>query len=124
MFIDGQWTDAARRDVFESDNPYTGKPWALIPSGTADDVDRAVCAPHRALTTGDWPKLTASKRGALLRPLGDLIAERSAHLAAIEVLDNGNLYAEMSAQCAYMAQWCRRSAVTSVRAWGARAARR
>ncbi len=30
MFIDGQWTDAARRDVFESDNPYTGKPWALF----------------------------------------------------------------------------------------------
>jgi len=105
MFIDGQWTDAARRDVFESDDPYLGKPWALIPRGTADDVDRAVRAAHRALTTGEWPKLTASKRGALLRRLGDLITERSAHLAAIEVRDNGKLYAEMSAQCAYMAQW-------------------
>ena len=105
MFIDGQWTDGARRDVFESDDPYRGKPWALIPRGTADDVDRAVRAAHRALTSGEWPKLTASKRGALLRRLGDLITERSAHLAAIEVRDNGKLYAEMSAQCAYMAQW-------------------
>ena len=105
MFIDGQWTDGARRDVFESDDPYRGKPWALIPRGTADDVDRAVRAAHRALTTGEWPKLTASKRGALLRRFGDLITERSAHLAAIEVRDNGKLYAEMSAQCAYMAQW-------------------
>ena len=42
MFIDGQWTDAARRDVFESDDPYLGKPWALVPRGTADDADRAV----------------------------------------------------------------------------------
>ncbi|HZI81388.1 MAG TPA: aldehyde dehydrogenase [Vicinamibacterales bacterium] len=105
MFIDGQWTDAARRDVFESDDPYLGRPWALIPRGTADDVDRAVRAAHRALTTGEWPKLTASKRGALLRRLGDLITERSAQLAAIEVRDNGKLLAEMSAQCAYMAQW-------------------
>ncbi len=105
MFIDGQWTDAARREVFESDDPYRGTPWALIPRGTADDVDRAVRAAHRALTSGEWPKLTASKRGALLRRLGDLITERSAHLAAIEVRDNGKLFAEMSAQCAYMAQW-------------------
>jgi acyl-CoA reductase-like NAD-dependent aldehyde dehydrogenase len=105
MFIDGQWTDAARLDVFESDDPYLGKPWALIPRGTPDDVDRAVRAAHRTLASGEWPKLTASKRGALLRRLGDLITERSAHLAAIEVRDNGKLYAEMSAQCAYMAQW-------------------
>jgi aldehyde dehydrogenase (NAD+) len=105
MFIDGQWTDAARRDVFESGDPYRGKPWALIPRGTADDVDRAVRAAHRALTSGEWPKLTASKRGALLRRLGDLITERSPQLAAIEVRDNGKLYAEMGAQCAYMAQW-------------------
>ena len=105
MFIDGQWTDAARRDVFESDDPYLGRPWALIPRGTADDVDRAVRAAHRALTTGEWPKLTASKRGALLRRLGDLITERSAQLAAIEVRDNGKILAEVSAQCAYMAQW-------------------
>jgi aldehyde dehydrogenase (NAD+) len=49
--------------------------------------------------------LTASKRGALLRRLGDLITERSKHLAEIEVRDNGKLYAEMSMQTAYMAQW-------------------
>jgi len=28
LFIDGQWTGAARRGVFESDDPYRGKPWA------------------------------------------------------------------------------------------------
>jgi aldehyde dehydrogenase (NAD+) len=68
-------------------------------------VDRAVGAAHRAFTSGPWPRLTASQRGALLRRLGDLIAARSADLAALEVRDNGKLYAEMSAQTAYMAQW-------------------
>ncbi|MEK7876760.1 MAG: aldehyde dehydrogenase, partial [Pseudomonadota bacterium] len=84
---------------------YTGKPWALIPRGNAEDVDRAVRAARKAFTAGDWPKLTPSKHGALLRKLGDLIAEKSKYLAEIEVRDNGKLLAEMSAQTAYMAQW-------------------
>jgi acyl-CoA reductase-like NAD-dependent aldehyde dehydrogenase len=105
MYVGGRWIDAASGDCFESDDPYLGKPWALIPRGSADDVDRAVRAAHKAFTSGDWPKLTPSRRGALLRKLGDLITERSKALAEIEVRDNGKLYAEMSAQTAYMAQW-------------------
>ncbi|MEK7875888.1 MAG: carnitine dehydratase, partial [Pseudomonadota bacterium] len=39
MYIDGQWVDSASGQQFESHNPYTGKPWALIPRGNAEDVD-------------------------------------------------------------------------------------
>jgi aldehyde dehydrogenase (NAD+) len=105
MYIDGQFVDAASGDTFESDDPFVGGPWALIPRGAAVDVDRAVRAAHKAFTSGDWPRLTASRRGALLRRLGDLVTERSKALAEIEVRDNGKLYAEMSMQTAYMAQW-------------------
>jgi aldehyde dehydrogenase (NAD+) len=105
MFIGGEWVDAAAGGHFESDNPYTGKPWALIPRGGAADVDHAVQAARKAFTTGEWPKLNPSKRGALLRKLGDLITDKSKALAETEVRDNGKLYAEMSAQTAYMAQW-------------------
>jgi aldehyde dehydrogenase (NAD+) len=105
MFIGGHWVDSASREVFESDDPYRGEPWALIPRGSADDADRAVRAAHAAFTSGEWPRLTASQRGALLRKLGDLVTARSRALAEIEVRDNGKLYAEMSAQTAYMAQW-------------------
>jgi len=105
MFVDGQWTDAAGGGHFQSDDPFRGEPWALIPRGTAEDVDRAVRAAHRALTSGEWPALTATRRGALLRRLGDLITERSLALAEVEVRDNGKLLAEMRMQTAYMAQW-------------------
>ncbi len=105
MFIGGQWVDAAGGETFYSDNPYTGQPWAQVPRARAADADRAVQAAHKAFTNGEWPKLNASKRGALLRKLGDLISEKSKFLAEIEVRDNGKLYAEMSAQTAYMAQW-------------------
>jgi aldehyde dehydrogenase (NAD+) len=105
MFIGGEWVDAASAATFESVNPFTGKPWALIPRAGPADVDRAVRAAHNAFTEGDWPKLTATQRGALLRKLGDLIAPKAKLLAEIEVRDNGKLISEMSAQTAYMAQW-------------------
>jgi aldehyde dehydrogenase (NAD+) len=105
MFIGGEWVEAASGEHFPSDNPYTGQPWASIPRGGAADAARAVEAAHKALTGGEWPKCNATKRGALLRKLGDLITEHSKALAETEVRDNGKLYAEMSAQTAYMAQW-------------------
>jgi aldehyde dehydrogenase (NAD+) len=105
MWIGGEWVEAAGGEHFPSDNPFLGKPWALIPKGGAEDAERAVRAAHKALTTGAWPKMTASQRGALLRRLGDLIGPEAKRLAEIEVRDNGKLYAEMSAQTAYMAQW-------------------
>ena len=105
MWIGGNWVESASGEYFESDNPYLGKPWALIPKGNAQDADRAVRAAHAALTSGPWSKLTASQRGALLRKLADLIGPEAKRLAEIEVRDNGKLLAEMSAQTAYMAQW-------------------
>jgi acyl-CoA reductase-like NAD-dependent aldehyde dehydrogenase len=105
MYIDGQYVDSASGQHFESDNPYTGKPWALIPRGNTEDANRAVRAARKAFTSGEWPKMNASRRGALLRKLGDLITEKAKVLAEIEVRDNGKLLAEMNTQTTYMAQW-------------------
>ena len=105
MFIDGAWAEPASGETFESYNPFTAQPWALIPRGTAEDVERAVEAAHRAATSGDWPKLNPSQRGHLLRKLADLLAEEAEALAEIEVRDNGKLIAEMSAQLKYIPQW-------------------
>ena len=103
--IGGRWVDAASGAFFETENPYTGQPWALIPRCTADDVDRAVRAAHTAFTSGPWPKLTASQRGALLRTLGDLVLEHARALSEVEVRDNGKLIAEINPVISYMAQW-------------------
>jgi aldehyde dehydrogenase (NAD+) len=105
MHVGGEWVEAASGEYFESEDPYTGNAWALIPRGSSADVDRAVGAAHKAFTSGEWPKLTPSARGVLLRRLGDLVAEDAKRLAEIEVRDNGKLYAEMSAQTSYIPQW-------------------
>jgi acyl-CoA reductase-like NAD-dependent aldehyde dehydrogenase len=105
MLIDGEWTESASGEYFESFDPFTAKAWTLIPRGNADDVDRAVQAAHRAFTSGEWPKMHASQRGLLLRKLGDLIARDAEALAAIEVQDNGKLISEMAGQLKYTPQW-------------------
>lgn len=105
VHIGGQWCDAASGKRFESLNPYDGKAWASLPECGPEDVDRAVMAAHEAFTRGPWPAMNASQRGALLRRLGDLIAEHAEHLAAIEVRDNGKLISEMLGQCRYLPQW-------------------
>ena len=33
-YIDGKWIDAASGKTFETCDPYTGQPWALIPDAT------------------------------------------------------------------------------------------
>jgi acyl-CoA reductase-like NAD-dependent aldehyde dehydrogenase len=105
MLIGGAWVDAEAGATFDSFNPFSGKPWAAIPRGTAADVDKAVAAARRAFTSGPWPKLRATDRGHLLRRLGDLIAENAEHLARIEVTDNGKLINEMAFQLRYIPQW-------------------
>jgi aldehyde dehydrogenase (NAD+) len=105
LYIGGKFTDPSGGEWFDSFNPFTGKPWAKIPRGTSADVERAVEAAHTAFTKGAWPKLNATQRGALLRKLGDLVAENAEALAEVEVRDNGKLLAEMGGQLRYVPQW-------------------
>ena len=105
MLIGGAWVEPAGGAWIESINPFTAQPWALIPRGSKEDIERAVCAARRAFYEGEWHNLTASARGALLRRLGDLIAAEADRLATIETTDNGKLFAEMRGQLNYIPQW-------------------
>ena len=105
MLVDGAWLDPATGEWFESINPYTAQPWALIPRGGRADVDRAVAAAKKAFYSKEWRGLTASARGALLRKLADLLAVEADRLAELETTDNGKLLAEMRAQLHYAPKW-------------------
>jgi len=105
MVIDGHNCPSSSGEWFETENPYTGEPWAMVAKGTAADVDRAVQAAHTAFTSGPWAQMTPSQRGQLLHRVGDLIALDAKRLAELEVRDNGKLMAEMHGQCQYLPQW-------------------
>ncbi len=104
MLIGGKWVDPASAEWFESMNPFTAKPWALVPRGSKADVDQAIAAAKCAFL-GEWRKLTATARGALLHKFGDLVAAEAQRLAEIESTDNGKLIAEMRGQLNYIPQW-------------------
>ncbi len=105
MLIGGEWVDAAGGQTFETDNPYLGAPWALVPRATPADVDRAVVAARTAFRAPSWAGITATQRGALLRKLADLIAGEADRLAEVETRDNGKLITEMRMQLRYIPQW-------------------
>src|SRR6185369_3743565 len=50
-YIDGEWVDASSGKTLETFDPYTGRPWAMIPECDETDVGRAVDAAHRAWKT-------------------------------------------------------------------------
>jgi acyl-CoA reductase-like NAD-dependent aldehyde dehydrogenase len=107
MLIGGARVDPVSGQWFESFNPYTGKPWALVPRATTEDVNRAVAAARAAYKSREWRDLSPSARGKLLFNLADKIAARADELAAIETTDNGKLILEMRAQLRYLPEWFR-----------------
>ena len=104
MLVGGKPVDARSGEDFESLNPYTGRPWALIPDAGPADVDDAV-ASARAALAGEWGSLTGFARAALLRRLGDLIGANAERLARLEVNDSGKLYREMIGQLTGLGSW-------------------
>jgi (Z)-2-((N-methylformamido)methylene)-5-hydroxybutyrolactone dehydrogenase len=105
QYIDGGFSEAA--EMFESIDPVTEKPWALMPAASAADVDRAVSAAHRALQEPAWADFTPTARGKLLVKLGDLIAEHAGKLAELETRDTGKIIRETRAQIGYVADYYR-----------------
>ena len=105
MYVGGAFVDHRDQRWIDSHDPVSGDVWARIPRGGAADADRAVEAAHRAFTSGPWPALSPSRRGALLRKLGDLIAENADWLARVEMKDNGKLFAELTMQMRYMSNY-------------------
>ncbi|WP_192257946.1 aldehyde dehydrogenase [Mesorhizobium silamurunense] len=94
-------------DTFESHDPYTGRPWALIPRNGKADVDAAIASAKAAFRSMEWAGLTASARGKLLVRVAELIADNAERIAAIETRDNGKLITEMTAQLRYIPEWFR-----------------
>jgi acyl-CoA reductase-like NAD-dependent aldehyde dehydrogenase len=105
MLIDGEWVPSSDGGTFPSMNPATGAAWAEIPEASAEDVNRAVRAAHRACYEGPWAKMSATERGHCLRRLADLLAERSEHLGEIETRDTGKMFKETRWQAKYISEF-------------------
>ena len=105
QYIGGQFEDGSA--AFESVNPATGEPWALMPEARADDVNQAVEAAAQALKDPKWAKLSATARGKLLYRLAELVENNASAIATLETRDTGKIIRETSAQIKYVADFYR-----------------
>ena len=71
-FINGEWVPPSSGAYFDSTNPATLDVLYQAARGNAADVEKAVSAASAAFENPSWRNLSQTKRGHLLRRLGDL----------------------------------------------------
>ncbi|MDZ8077698.1 MAG: aldehyde dehydrogenase family protein [Nostoc sp. DcaGUA01] len=89
LLINNEWVNSISDRRFPTINPTTGEVICEVSEADAQDVDKAVQAARNAFTSGEWPKISATRRGELLYKLADLIEHNIDELARLETLDNG-----------------------------------
>jgi acyl-CoA reductase-like NAD-dependent aldehyde dehydrogenase len=104
-YIGGERVAPSSGEYFESTNPATRTPLYEAARGNAADVSRAVRAASATFEDPRWRDLSQTRRGHLLRRLGDLIGEHADELARMETQDNGKLLREMRAQLATLPEY-------------------
>jgi 1-pyrroline dehydrogenase len=83
LFIDGKWVPGGGDEVESVRNPATGKVIAMVPKGTAEDVEKAVSAARRAYEE-TWSETTPGERSEMLLKLADAVETHGDELARIE----------------------------------------
>src|SRR5688572_25347910 len=89
LLINNKWTDSASGKKFKTIDPTNGEVICEVSEADKADVDVAVVAARKAFTTGEWSKMSGSKRALLLNRLADLIEKNAEELARLESFDNG-----------------------------------
>src|SRR6185295_2945847 len=87
MFVDGELVPAASGETETIANPATEEPLALVPTGSSEDVERAVEAAATAFET--WCDSTPADRSLLLLKLADRIEQNAEELATLEARNVG-----------------------------------
>ncbi|YAF95561.1 MAG: aldehyde dehydrogenase family protein [Nodularia sp. CChRGM 3473] len=89
LLINNKWVESVSNRRFATINPATGEVICEVAEADVPDVDQAVQAARAAFTSGEWPNMSATRRGELLYKLADLIEQNIDELAQLETLDNG-----------------------------------
>ncbi|HYG87282.1 MAG TPA: aldehyde dehydrogenase [Azospirillum sp.] len=86
-FIGGQWVPPLNGQTFTNLTPITGKPLCEVARSSAEDVELALDAAHKAKDA--WGRTSPAERALILNRIADRMEERLEVLALAETLDNG-----------------------------------
>lgn len=105
VFINGQWRAPLGGETLPVLDPSTGREFARIARGGADDIDAAVHASQAAMD-GEWGAMPAYLRGRILARLGQLVLDQTDQLAAMEAADVGKPLTQARADVIALARYC------------------
>ena len=104
LYIDGKFQDSSSKKTFESLNPATEEPWAIVSEAETEDVNKAVNAAYNAFH-GEWSSFLPNERAKFLRAIGDQLKNNAELLGKIETRDTGKMYKETKFQASYIAEY-------------------
>ena len=91
-FIGGQWVPPVKGNYFENPSPVTGKTFTEVPASTAEDIELALDAAHKAAPA--WGKTSVAERANILNRIADRIEENLEMITVAETWDNGKAIRE------------------------------
>ena len=91
-YIGGEWVAPVKRQYFENITPVTGDTICEIPRSTAEDIELALDAAHKAAPA--WGKTSTTERSNILLKIADRIEQNIEMLAVAETWDNGKAVRE------------------------------
>ncbi|MBK1873917.1 MULTISPECIES: aldehyde dehydrogenase family protein [unclassified Marinobacter] len=91
-YIGGEWVAPVKGEYFENITPVTGDVICEIPRSTAEDIDLALDAAHKAAPA--WGKTSPAERSNILLKIADRIDANLEKLAVAETWDNGKAIRE------------------------------
>ena len=89
LFIDGATRPAGNQRYFESVNPATGTPFALVADASVEDMREAVFCARKSFEANAWAGLSVKERGQALLRVAQGIREHAKLLAELESFDTG-----------------------------------
>ncbi|KAI7088811.1 aldehyde dehydrogenase [Hortaea werneckii] len=94
-----------RAEIIPVLNPATGEAFAFCHAASAEDVEDAVQAAHKAFQSGVWSRADRHHRADVLEKAAALLTQNLDELIAIEVQQTGRAIREMKAQVPSLVKW-------------------
>ncbi len=94
-FIGGQWVKPVHGEYFDNISPVTGKPVCKIARSSAEDIELALDAAHKA--KDGWGRRSSTERANILNRIAQRMEDNLDLLAMAETIDNGKPIRETTA---------------------------
>ena len=85
--IGGEWVPPVKGQYFDNISPVTGKPFCQAARSTAEDIELALDAAHKAKTA--WGHASPAERSNILLKIADRMEQNLELIAYAETVDNG-----------------------------------